>query len=308
MATATQSTETEASEEKPVEDLGTLTGGRKKHYVIPLPTNCKSVIVSYDEMFKVSCVLPPKKRTVRVSTGYVDSDEFYDYDHDDESLKDLANEAYTSVEIDCPSLLLCTPYRDIPYYGYVKRLIDGHSIFCLDDDVLDHISAAPYIISNVYKNGNICFGANATPDSPRKAFNVFWCSPFNDELYGESGAEHIGCTETFVKNYHDKVLAYAPWEDFTYEICGSHYWASPRGAEGLFISDTKELLQKIPQKYWRKGPGGIPFIVALAEEQSGFWQFTSGSFKFSLNSNSVRISESNNRKAAAIRKKLGKPS
>lgn len=293
-----------ASSEKTVTDLGKITAGRKKHYVIPLPTGCKSVILSYNSLFSVSCVMPPAKRLVRVSTGEVDPDEFYDYDDDEEELKSLIRDAYATVEIDCPSLLLCTKYTDIPSYGYVRRLIAGHSIFCLNDEVTDHISAAPYIISNVYKNGNICFGANTTPDSPRKAFNIFWNSPFNDELYGESGACLGSSLEHFVKNYHDEVLAYAPWDDFTDEICGSRYWASPRGADGLLLSDKKELLQKVPQKYWRKGPNDIPFIVALAEEQSGFWQFTSGNFKFSLDTNSVRISESNNRRAAAIRKKL----
>jgi hypothetical protein len=301
-------TATEQSSEQrstTVEDLGTITGGRKKHYVIPLPTTCKAVVVSYDNLIKVSCVLPPEKRTIRVSNGEVDPDDFYDYKNEPEELKELIEEAYTSVEVNCPSLLLCTNYRDIPAYGYVKRLIDGHSIFCLNDEVKTHIEAAPYIISNVYKNGNICFGANATPDSPRKAFNIFWNSPFNDELYGESGRVGTSDLESFIKNYHDEVLAHAPWEDFTDEVCGNRYWASPRGAAGLLISDKKALLKKIPQKYWRKSPSDIPFIIALAEEQSGFWQFTSGNFKFSLNANSVRISESTNRRASAIRKKLG---
>lgn len=289
-----------------IQDLGTITGGRKKHYVIPLPTNCTSIIVSYDDMFKVSCVLPPEKRTIRVSTGNVDPDEFYDYENDEEEIKSLVDDAYATVKIDCPSLLISTHYRDIPSYGYVRRLLDGHFIFCINDEVKTHIEAAPYLISNVYKNGTICFGSNAIPDSPRKAFNIFWNSPFNNELYGESGARNIdyGSLETFVKNYHNKVLAYAPWENLTKRVCGKRFWASPRGAPGLFISDKKELLQKIPQNYWRKGPNGIPFIVTLAEEQSGFWQFTSGNYKFSLNANSVRISEHTNRKAAAIRRKI----
>jgi Prokaryotic E2 family D len=305
--TVTEQSSEQRSATVTVEDLGTIAGGRKKHYVIPLPTNCKSIVVSYNSLFKVSCVLPAEKRAIRVSSGEVDPDDFYDYDDDDdaEELKELIEEAYTTVEVDCPSLLFCTRYRDIPAYGYVKRLIDGHSIFCLNDEVKTYIEAAPYIISNVYKDGNICFGANATPDSPRKAFNIFWNSPFNDELYGESGMVRGDNLASFVKNYHDEVLAYAPWEDFTDHICGRRFWASPRGAGGLLISDKKELLKKIPKKYWRKGPGDIPFIIALAEEQSGFWQFTSGNFKFSLNANSVRISESTNRRASAIRKKLG---
>lgn len=301
-----------ASTLNPIEDLGKISAGRKKQYVIPLPTTCKSVVVSYNKSddgpaIKVSCVIPPAKRTVRVSTGMWCRDEIQDEIEEnywEEGLKNLLEEAYTTLEIDCPSLLLRTSYSDIPSYGYVRRLVAGHAIFCINDEVTDHISAAPYIISNVYANGEICFGDNNVPDSPRKAFNIFWNSPFNDELYGEAGSQGSGSTESFIKTYHDEVLSKAPWEDLTDEICGKKFWASPRGAGGLLISDNKDLLKNIPQKFWRESPTGLPFTIALAEEKDGFWQFTSGNFKFSLDSNCVRISETNNKRAAAVRKKL----
>ena len=216
---------------------------------------------------------------------------------------------YGKVEVKCPDLLFCSEYHDIPMYG--KASVAGpHSIHVFNPETKNKIEACPYFISNVYSTGNICFGEMEQPFSPREGFNVFWQSPFNNELRGEE--EIVGLNlceedlEDYVKLYHNEGIAYQGWDDYTSRVCGKKFWASPSGAEGVLITSCNHLLKKIPYKYWRRNHQGYPMIIALATQKDNHWEFTSGGFKFCLDAGFVTNNPRFSPEVAALKQRFGR--
>lgn len=284
------------------EDLGFLTNQRKI-LILSLPSGTKSVVVNYTDRLKVSCVMPPSKRTILL--GY-DESQF-----DEETYDEGGNCPRETMEISCPDLLFTSSYAQIPMYGCCPDdVIQGHSIFVFNPKSKSHIEGCPYVISNVYASGGICFGDLVYPLSPQEAFNVFWQSPFNcdlrDEAY-EAGVDiYSDDVEEFIQEYHENGIDQQDWEDLTEQICGNKFWASPEGGDALLVCSGKHLLRKIPNKFWRKDHNGYPFIVALGHKKDHHWEFVSGGFKFSLDKGFVTTSPRFSHKVATLKRVYGR--
>jgi hypothetical protein len=265
------------------EDLGFLLDQRKT-LVLSLPTGTKSIVVKYDGMIRVSCVMPPAKRTIQVS-------------------------GCGKTEVKCPELLFCSDYVDIPMYGK-PGVVGAHSIFVINPEVKNKIEACPYFISNVYATGNICFGGMFQPYTPREGFNVFWQSPFNGELRGEEGTAGLDLcaedTDDYIDEYHKEGIDDQNWQDYTEHVCGQKFWASPVGADGVIITSCNRLLKKIPYKYWRRNHQGYPMIIALANQKDNHWEFTSGNFKFCLDKGFVTNNPKYSPEVSNLKQRFGR--
>lgn len=251
-------------------DLGLFNISRKL-LVLSLPRKCNSIIVKYDNELKITCAIPPQKHTVIVKSGI--------------NTQNLA--------IKTPPILFSTNYESIPAFNQ-DIPIQGYFILGYSRKHKKRIYAAPYIISNVYHSGRICFGPFLKPKTPRHGYNMFWGSTFNSDLFGE--IEGIGIENNYttpydlMKKYKKNVFSEQDWEDYTDDICGTKFWSSPEGAEGLLISTNKTLLSKIPEKHHRNF-NGIKCIIARANPnpENQTWEFFGGNFTFSLPEQNVTI-------------------
>jgi hypothetical protein len=87
-------------------------------------------------------------------------------------------------------------------------------------------------------------------------------------------------------NYHGVIMPKQRWKERTDYFCGQRYWAAPKSATGILITNNKKLLRQIPKEHWRRDPNNQPMIVALATPTKDGWVFDSG-YKFSLPNTSV---------------------
>jgi hypothetical protein len=272
-----------------LEDLGLLNIGAAPLLVLPLPRITKSVIVSYDDYFRVSCVVPSKKYTIHVSGG---SRRAQRNQTPKEALKNMEEKTILA-----PSLILSQIYSDVPGYANLRSVNNGAYLYAYHNRNKNkaEIYGAPYLLSNVHAGGHICFGG-MSPVTPRESFNTFWGSPFNGELLGEhideyteEDQEDYDCVSDYIDEYHDTVYRSQPWEDLTEVICGERRWACPKKTEALLITSNRMLLPLIPRKFWRKS-GNSPFIIARAIQGKRNWKFESGGFKFTLPNSNVTFS------------------
>ena len=195
----------------------------------------------------------------------------------------------------------------MPKYGCAPEdIVHGHAIFVFNPECKTHIEGCPYVISNVFASGGICFGDLSYPLSPQEAFNVFWQSPFNSDLIDEAYEAGVDlCSDEvsdFIKEYHAEGIDQQDWDDLTEQVCGSKFWASPVGADALLVCSGKYLLKKIPEKFWRKDRDGYPFIIALANNKDSHWEFASGGFKFCLDKGFVTTNPQFSHKVAALKR------
>ena len=289
-----------------MEDLGFI-GDQNKILVLALPKDNKSIVVNYDNGYSIYVTLPARERSIVINEGCID-----DYDEDEEV-------PTTSVDVKCPDLIWLSKYADTPKFKH-SNIVTGHFIFVHNAEVLDRIQVCPYLMSNVHANGQICFGGLGMPFSPREAFNMFWKSPFNDDLQGEAidtlsydedtdEYNDIGFNSCdvggFIEYYHRDGIDYQPWQNQTSQFLGTRYWASPEGADALLLSDSNKLLRQIPRKYWRKNAAGNPFIVARAHDREDHWEFISGGFSFQLDSGFITQQARYNPQVGQLKKKFG---
>jgi len=83
-------------------------------------------------------------------------------------------------------------------------------------------------------------------------------------------------------NYHDIQLKEQKWSNYTATFCGMKFWAAPKGADGVLVSNNRQLINNIPRKYWRKDRLGQPLIICLANKDADKWKFESGGYAFSM--------------------------
>jgi len=272
-------------------NLGLLKAGTRKIYLVALPTMTKAVVLNYSShLIKLSCAIPSEKHRIIIK------------------YPGLGGGALMTEQIKALPTILTTEYNDFPKYGQATQPIASFYLFTHNTRVKKSIQAAPYLISNVYKDGRICFGKTLKPSNPREAYNYFWNSKFNNELW----AEHIKAVKyqgkadliSYIKSYHDTVFMDQPWDDYTGLVCGSKFWAAPKGADAVLFSDNKWLLQQVPKKYWKRNVDNYPFIVALAIKKDGYWEFDGGQFKFSLSESNITQHKRYNRKCQNLKKKF----
>jgi len=161
-------------------DLGMLPLGNRQVFVSLIPSQAESVIVKYQPEVQVSCVIPPQ-----------DIVAMYGYGRGANRKKPL--------NITTPHLIMSCGYGDVPNPRTYMRVMRPYTFWAIDTSRNDEIWTKPYLFSNVWTNGKVCFGG-LKPSSLRQAYNTFWSSGFNGELYREEqGIKHI-CSKK-VHNY-----------------------------------------------------------------------------------------------------------
>lgn len=274
----TEIKKTEIKIEDQVKDLGLLPV-QQKLFVISLPKLTSSVVVNYTHGLRVSCVIEPFKHTILVTDGDDDYD-YYDEDDNTDNIKDQKQ-----LKIKHKTLLMSINYADIPRLRNIQ--IHDISIFALNKKVKKRIEVTPYMISNVYSDGRICWGNINTPHDLKTAYNTFWCSPFTGDLDGEefsfvdSDDADYDDRLDYIRKYNNKLIKTQEFEDQTDVICGKKFWAAPKGADAVLVA-TGSLLTFIPPEYWRRDSNNLPIVVALANLKKDIWECESGKFKFSL--------------------------
>ena len=284
-AKATESVESKEIKAQPPEtptpsgmqDLGLLKlGATTKIFVNRIPSKANAIVVNYknpENYYRVSCVIPPNSYNINVND-----------DDDDETPKtDL--DAASKFKIDSPSLLFTAQYATLPKPTIGTQFEPIFSIFALNTAQSEHIAVKPYMLSNTYADGRICMGT-FKPISLLKAFNIYWGSVFNDELFHHipEAVEDYKPDNMFnhILNFHTHMLPKLKWHNLTNTICGKNHWAADRGADGVLISDNKNLLKLIPQEFWREDFNATPVVITLANLKEEIWHFESGNYKFQI--------------------------
>lgn len=262
-----------------------------------LPSNSKSVIVSYAPNLTISCVIPPVSHEVLVlyqkfSRKY-DYDDYEDHWDKDPELKKVKHSA--------PCTLMSIGYADIS--SMTRPHPYGFGIFAIDGKKQDKIWGAPYLLPNVGSDGRICFGQVGSPKDLRSAYSIFWNSPFNDHV-DWNASKDAASTLDYVKRYKSLVLKDQDFKDLTNQICGTKFWSTTDVAEGILITSSTELLKKIPNKFWIKDKYDIPFIIAMGNSENGKWLFKGKGFQFELDSKFVATPQSTKHKLITLEKKF----
>lgn len=273
--------DTEKAENPNMVDLGLLDLKRSKVFVNRLPTKTKAVIVNYknsENLFRISCVIPPHSYIVNV-----DDDYYHDEDPDDNSSRFV---------VDSPTLLFTAEYPGTLKPTGEAHLSASYYIYMLNTVQTEQIVVRPYILTNTYSDGRICMG-DFIARSILNAFNIYWGSLFNQELsdYSRSMVNdyHPSTLYEHLLNAHTHFFPKLKWQTLTHTVCGKDYWAAPRGAAGVLVTDNAALLKLIPSEFWRFSSSDTPIVVTLAniDASTNRWHFESGNYKFQLAAKNV---------------------
>lgn len=259
---------------KKSKDLGKLEV-KKSIRVLMLPSDAKTVIVNYSSppKMRVTCTVSEKKREVQIGRGYK-----------------------SKIKIKTPATLMSMVFYELPRVcGSDIENFYIHGYYTKDKKTL---WASPYVLSNVYRNGAICFGAH-NPGDLRSAYNLFWSAPFNYELsdvgydlayeLNEDEAYDVELrdidiepddTENYIKNYKKVLFDQQTWEDYTSVILGKKTWSS-NARDAVLLTGEKSLLKQIPEKYWLKH-GNQVFLAAGGKKHKNVWVFDTGKIKFKI--------------------------
>lgn len=291
-----------APTEPQIQDLGALKC--EKLFVGLLPSKYSAVIVNYQNdalqypyirnAFRVSCVQPPTTHNVQVRKEAVNRDN-YNYMADYHKLHIFKHKA--------PTTLLSISYVDYPSSTNAAMGF----IWALDDKSKDRIKGVPYTLPNVSANGDICWGSAGYPADLKSAYSRFWGSNFNHmNIYlGKDVIDEVGSTVEYVKRWKSVVLENAKFQDLTATVCGKKFWSTTKKADGLIVTNKRDLLKQIPKEYWKKDQNQQPFIIALATKGEEVWSFDGGLFKFTLPASSIETIYSKKKKVQAVLKKFG---
>lgn len=279
-----------------MDDLGILKT-KNTIFLSSLPKGTTSIVVKPENGLRISAVIAPQKVKIRLVTQ-----------RDTERL-DNETKKIVKCNLTTPDLLMSIKYTDIPRFKSVP--VYDISFFVIDIKSIDKIHTTPYRLSNVHEDGSICWGDFPIPSNLKLAFNTYFGSLFNSELtFSESeddddGYENVYGPDylSFVKRYRTKILKTQKFKDRTEFICGSKFWAAPKGADAVLVSDDKFVLKQIPEKHWFRRAGANPIIIALANQEDDFWILESGNFKFKVSKDSATIQPSLNKTLNDAKKK-----
>jgi len=279
-------------------------------WIYLLPSEAINVIVRYYPKWLISCVLPETTRDIFARRVDYRTDEVHE----------------GSLKIKTPSLLLSHSIKK-PWVPKSKTE-EYFSIHRIDLDKSEGIYANPYRLANVYSSGKICYGFEL-PSNLRRANNLFWSSPFNEDncpyvdkhLNECTNKDHeyknynhkpnklsecaceccintCGCqclcdlnTGFFdwLKGYYNIVISEKPILKSRY-FCGDKYFACPKSTKAIFISNNASLLKKIPQKNWRKDGQQATVVIGTAQVvDNEHWKVDLGSTVFTIPKTQVTI-------------------
>lgn len=261
-----------------MENLGNLKL-KSNLFIGLLPTNIKSVIVSYETFggggISIAGIVKPGSCNVNIRY-------YQNYDRipiiNDEPYNEKENKLFM-VKHRHPSLLFSLRFMDIPNHTFFSTLT---KIMAIDTNKTNKIYAKPYLLPNVSDDGRICFGTYRIFDL-RSAYNLFWNIPFNDihTHRSEARKNDVASNLDYVRRYKNILLKRQKYRDVTKEICGNKFWSASKKADGLLITSNQELLKQIPNQYWLQS-GSRPIIVALANLNGNAWSFYNKSIEFSV--------------------------
>lgn len=293
----------EAPKDPNMTDLGLLKLGKNRVFVNKLPTKVDSVVVNYrnsENVYRISAVIPPGSYTINVFDG--DAEDEYD-EYEERPARQTTNsgiELSSRFRIDSPTLLFVAEYAMLPKPTVSTHFDTTFYMFALNAAQQNHIEVKPYMLSNTYSDGRICMGS-FRPTSLHKAFNIYWGTVFNDELfsYNRELSYDYNPKDMFdhILNFHSQLLPKLQWDNRTTTICGKNHWAANRGAHGVLVSDSQNLLKVIPEQFWRTDFNETPLVITLANFKDEIWHFESGNFKFQLPAKNVTLT--NTRKSTA---------
>jgi len=164
-----------------------------------LPSNTLKIIVQYRPHWKISCVLPPDTKTVKMVDWYYDPDDHNNDENDDEDEDREPTFTTREAKTLVPSLL----FTHNVHLDHYKNAFAGGQFFlnAIDLTKEDKLWITPYGFSNVANDGSVCFGSAGRPSNLRAANIVFWESPFNAD-YSQFGDEHRAeCKSVVHGNY-----------------------------------------------------------------------------------------------------------
>jgi len=144
------------------EDLGLLSVGREKILVSLIPSQAESIVVKYQPDIQASCVIPPQVFDIN-------------YANTRSAHKKI-------IKVTTPTMIMSCSYGGIPRSIAGRNSRYGFTLWAIDTERKSKVYAKPYLLANVYTNGNVCFGS-LYPRSLRQAYNMFWSSNFNSDLY-----------------------------------------------------------------------------------------------------------------------------
>lgn len=169
--------------EKDKVDLGRLDLKGEQVFVGLLPSGADAVMVKYRPMLQISCVMPPKDFNVSFAAGRAYG----------------RNRRKKIVELTTPTLLMSCGLYEAPNPNNFSRVQGEYSLWVLDTERKNAIYVKPYLLANVWERGSICFGS-LRPISLRQAYNYYWASGFNNELYRNQ--KHICVKKSHKYNWH----------------------------------------------------------------------------------------------------------
>jgi len=292
---APQAKEVSAEPKSDMQDLGLLKIANSKVFVNRIPSKANAVVVNYqnpENYYRISCVVPPHSYNIHI-------DEQEDYDEDEYRNVIVALDDTSKFKVDSPTLLFTAQYATLPKPTIGTHFETQFSIYALNTAQTEHIAVKPYLLSNTYQDGKICMGG-FKPVSLLKAFNIYWGSVFNDELFHHVKDivkdYHPEDMFTHILNFHTHLLPQLKWSNLTHTVCGKNHWAAARGADGVLVTDNAVLLKAIPSTYWREDFNRTPLVITLANLVDNVWHFESGNYKFQLAAKNVTTK--NTKKAA----------
>lgn len=117
--------------------------------------------------------------------------------------------------------------------------LDGYQINP-DNGEMD-LRTAPYQLSNVFSDGNICWGDHPLSSNMRKQYSLFWTSTFNGDLIpGDVNLQH------WIETFHKRKHYYLDWDwvpasqVFGTKRISSAEQSSNLPVEGVLIIPDKE--------------------------------------------------------------------
>lgn len=176
----------------------TLTKGA----LYPLPSEAAITVVQYQPDFKISCLLPPKERDIKIYYDHIIYNRKIKtpsllinhtisrtHKYEDNSLEILGDpEPHTEDGKKKLKILehhpACSCEWCLKLMKY--RVKDLFFLFAIDDTKDDSIWAQPYRIGNVYENGMCCFKKSASrlamPKNLKQAHVNFWMHSFDNDF------------------------------------------------------------------------------------------------------------------------------
>jgi hypothetical protein len=152
-----------------------------------------------------------------------------------------------------PALCLVSDYcskRTSSHFAFDSQQV--YSLYAYKD-TNNVPSISPYRPANVHSNGNICWGGQPLPHSPRQALAAYWGSGFNTDL----AAQKANTLKGTLENYEQLSGSFLAIKGHLLETT----LGVNQPCVGVYLSSFKNLLVAVPPKFHVK-IGGENLVIA----------------------------------------------